>query len=229
MSKYKGIKLHSQQKRIAEDIIQSPATHICINSGRQAGKSVLLIQLLMYYSINFTDNILIVAPFVNQAIKIFDDFIKLTAGSELVKKSNRTEKTIKLNNGAEIFFKSGENPDVIRSGSYRFIFMDEAAFIKKGVFEEHIEPTTIAQSKKGVKIFMFSTPRGKNDFYKYCMKGKSNDSYYAYYKMSTRGILLYLRNSSLRRNVSSPQLNLSKNMMESSLIQQVYLSTLTLL
>lgn len=79
-------------------------------------------------------------------------------------------------NGAKIFFRSADNPDSIVSKGFSLIIIDEAAIISEQVFNTQILATA---RRKNCKIFLISTPRGKNWFYHKYMDGQdaSKDMY----------------------------------------------------
>lgn len=180
---YKGGTPHKGQQRILKGVLGGKERYNCINASRQSGKSFLLKQLILYFGINEVVDTLVVSPYNSQNTKIFDEVNKAIRNSNIIKKANRSEKIIELINGSTITFKSAENPTAIRGGTYKYVFCDEQAYFKEGVFQTVIAPTTAA--KKGARFFIFSTPRGKNEFYDLCVLGQNNDEKsYAYYYMS---------------------------------------------
>lgn len=181
---YKAARLHKGQKRIVKNILNNGTKYNLVNASRQSGKSFLLKQLLLYFGINDPgEKCVIISPFTSQNLKLFDEIFNSIIRSGVVKKHNRTEKWIELINGSRFVFKSAENPNSIRSGSYKYVFCDEFAFFKKDVWKLVINPTMAA--KKGSKAFIFSTPRGKNEFWELCMLGQNNEeSLYSYNFMS---------------------------------------------
>jgi hypothetical protein len=69
---------------------------------------------------------------------------------------------------SKIFFKSADAPDSIVSKGYHLIVVDEAALIKREVFEQQI----IGCARKGNPlVVLISTPRGKNWFWEYWQRG----------------------------------------------------------
>ena len=183
---YKGGRLHRGQIAIRDGIFKAKNKISIVNASRQSGKSFLLVQLLLFFAINEKNTILVVSAFNSQNLKILDEICYyLDLQSKLIVKKNRTDKQIVLVNGTIINFRSAESPDAIRGGSYNIVFCDEMAFYKKNVWKSVIAPTMV--SRIGSRAFLFSTPRGKNEFYDICMRGKSSkeeDKEYAYYFMS---------------------------------------------
>lgn len=181
---YKGGKLHKGQKKIVKNILKTNNKFTIVNSSRQAGKSYMLIQLILYYAINYPKkNLLVISPFNSQNLKIFKDLLRGIESSGIVKSANKSEHIIELINGSQIIFKSTENFAAIRGITSDYVFCDEFAFFKKEAWEEAIQPTMTARKKS--RAFIFSTPRGKNDFYKLAMLGMNpNEKQYQYYFMS---------------------------------------------
>jgi hypothetical protein len=183
MKIYKGARLHDGQKRIIKNLIAGNEKINCINAARQSGKSFMLQQLLLYFSLNEKCDILVVSPINSQNLKIYDSVFNALFKSGVIIHSNRTEKTLRMINNSVIYFKSAENYDNIRSGTYKYVFCDEFAFFKKDAWVDAINPTMAA--KKGSRAFLFSTPRGKNNFWEYCVLGQNTEELnYSYNYMS---------------------------------------------
>lgn len=94
-------------------------------------------------------------------------------GIELVR-SNAKDKVIELSNGSTIRMGSVSQPDSSVGRSYDLILFDEAALDKKGkdVYNIQLRPTL---DKLNSKVIFISTPRGKNYFYEFFMRGYSPD------------------------------------------------------
>lgn len=75
-----------------------------------------------------------------------------------------------LFNNSKIFFRSASNPESIVSKGFNIIVIDEAALILKDIFMKQILPTA---RRKGVQIFIITTPRGKNWVYEMYMSGQN--------------------------------------------------------
>lgn len=84
--------------------------------------------------------------------------------------TSRSGPTLTLYNGSTVLFKSADSPDNIVSKGFNRIIIDEAALIEEKTFTQQILGTA---RKKGIKIFMITTPRGKKHWtYRYFMKGQ---------------------------------------------------------
>lgn len=76
---------------------------------------------------------------------------------------------IHMFNGSRLYIRSATNPDSIVAKGYSLIIIDEAALIDKEVFMKQILPTA---RRKGCKIVLISTPRGKNWFHDLYLRGQ---------------------------------------------------------
>lgn len=110
----------------------------------------------------------------NECVKLLDPVI--------AKKSD--QEFIELVTGGVLDFWSLDNPYAGRSRKYKRSIIDEGAFAKSlwESWTQSIRPTLT--DLKG-DAFFFSTPRGKNDFFKIFMMGKQGDSNWASWQMST--------------------------------------------
>jgi hypothetical protein len=83
--------------------------------------------------------------------------------------------SIELINGSIIWAKSGEDPNALVGEGLDFMVLDEAARVKRDVWEVSLQPALM--DKKGGALFI-STPQGKNWFYELYMRGSQNDTEY---------------------------------------------------
>lgn len=79
-----------------------------------------------------------------------------------------SEKRIEFCSGGIIEVRSADNPDNLRGAGLDLIIIDEAAFIKKGVWTEALRPTLSDRQGRAVLI---STPKGRNEFFRLFQKG----------------------------------------------------------
>ncbi len=91
-----------------------------------------------------------------------------------VVRSNAKDKVIELINGSTVRMGSVGQPDSSVGRSYDLILFDEAALDSKGVdvYNIQLRPTL---DKINSKVIFISTPRGKNYFYDFFMRGFSDD------------------------------------------------------
>ena len=173
-----------KQKEIISGILNSPVKHHVICASRQFGKSMLSMNLVMYWAINEPtttgQRILWAAPSYNQSRKVMEELHAAIVDSEIVESANFSSNTIKLKTGSTIIFRSTERYEFIRGETFTSAILDEFAFMKDGAWKEAIRPTLIV---KGRKIIFISTPKGKNEFYNLYQQGLNPDqSNYKAYK-----------------------------------------------
>ena len=174
-----GHQLSEKQKEIKNSIINSDAFYHIVKSSRQFGKSFLLLQLLLFFSINNPkSNSLVTAPINAQVERLFFNVLYYLKDSGIIRKSNATHYSISLINGSTILFKTLERPNNIRGESIDYLFCDEAAFYKSDVFYTILQPMLLV---KGKKCLIFSTPKGKNFFYELYHRELNGDSNYKSY------------------------------------------------
>lgn len=171
---FRGIKPYYHQKVVIEEIKDSRGTGkvVVVNSSRQKGKSYLLSNLLLYFSINNSKtNSFCVSPTIKQAKTIYKNIVDAIVKTGIIKARNATDLTITLINGSTINFKSAEQRDALRGYTADFLCIDEAAFISDDIFYL-ILPWVDA---KNAPILMFSTPFIKSGFfYQYFNYGLDN-------------------------------------------------------
>lgn len=174
---FKGFKPYDFQKKIISDVLDREDMFYTLVCGRQVGKTLLLINMLLYYSINKPKSTLLwVSPFYSQAIKVLSQIIDAIERSGIVKEANKSERIITLINGSRIYFRSAEKPETIRGFSVDYAFLDEAQDIDDDAFNKSILPTLTA---KGKKCLIAGTPKTKNWFYQYFQRG-GEENYNSY-------------------------------------------------
>lgn len=180
--------LSDKQFEIYSNLIKSDAMYNTLNAGRQSGKSFTFSRVAATFAVIEKCNILIVAPYSVQ-VETFYNHIMTIEGINVFVKRRRLSPypEIVFKSGSVMHFRSADNPNSIRSKSYNYIFIDEAAFLKQKAFDLAISPTLIA-SGDSCKLFFASTPNGRSGlFYDLYIKGEDPDQYrytyqYMYYK-----------------------------------------------
>ncbi|MBI2300279.1 MAG: hypothetical protein HYU66_15265, partial [Armatimonadetes bacterium] len=83
----------------------------------------------------------------------------------------QSDRRIVLDNGAEITFRSADNPDHLRGAGLDFLVVDEAAFIPDAgtVWAEALRPTL---SDRLGRALIISTPRGRDWFWQIWQRGQ---------------------------------------------------------
>ena len=162
---------HVGQKQVIKGFSTSQHKFGTVVTSRQWGKSLLGQNLLLYWLLqNPNQKGCWISPIYNQAKKVFQELSD--ASNSIIQQSNKAELTIKFVNGSTLQFLSSERPDSVRGFSFHYMVVDEAAYVNERGFETAILPTLTALGKK---CLIISTPKSKNWFYKYYLKG-SNDS-----------------------------------------------------
>ena len=172
-----GFRPHKGQTRVINKIVNGSEKYITVVSPRQQGKSLLLINLILYYGINEKGSkIGIIAPIYQQARKLMEDLYEAIKDSGLVETTNFSNHEIKLKTGSKIYFRSSEREDGLRGYTFNYLFMDEASYQSEDAYRRAIEPTALVHGKK---VVLFSTPRGRDWFYQMYKLG--HDSEYPNY------------------------------------------------
>ena len=180
-----GAKLHPGQLAVTKAIFNSKCFYHTIVSPRQWGKSFFCCQLMLAYALNNPNSkLMYCSPTYAQAAKNYKEIIAGIQDSGLIKKFNGAENSIIFVNGSELFFKSVMNADNLRGYSINYMFLDECSSYKESIFNTVLRPML---STIGKNCFLFSTPKGKsNFFYDMYMKGiDPNEKRYASYKCVT--------------------------------------------
>ena len=178
--KFTGFTPHAKQRDMVNDIISSAAKYHVACVGRQFGKSLMAINLSLYWMINNGPvKVLWVSPVYSQTTKVQKELMQAIGASGIVKNCNYSDNYIKLKNGSEIIFRSAEKYDNIRGLTVDYGILDEAAFMKEDAWKEAIKPVFLVRGKK---VLFISTPKGKNWFHELYQLARSNDydNYIAY-------------------------------------------------
>jgi hypothetical protein len=177
--RYTGFTPHPKQREMIASILDSDAMYHVTCVGRQFGKSLMGINLALYWAINNTGvKVLWVSPVYSQTQKVQKEIMAAIGASGLVDSCNYSNNNITLKNGSEIIFRSAEKYDNIRGLTCQFGILDESAFMKSDAWTEAIRPIFLtASNKPGIKpkILFCSTPKGKNWFYDLFQLGNSPD------------------------------------------------------
>ncbi|MCP3699709.1 MAG: hypothetical protein GY920_14325, partial [Aliivibrio sp.] len=155
---YTGFTPHPKQRDMVNGIITSDAKYHVACVGRQFGKSMMAMNLVLYWAINNGPcKILWVSPVYSQTSKVQKELMAAIGASGIVKSCNYSENYISLKNGSEILFRSAEKYDNIRGLTMDYGVLDEAAFMKEDAWREAIKPVFLVRGKK---VLFISTPKG---------------------------------------------------------------------
>lgn len=173
-----SIPLNPGQRGFVDKVLSHESRHVfywTVATSRQAGKTTLVTQLMTYYAV--TDpgcHCYYTAPTYSLSKKQFKAIVKGIEGTGLIKSKDASDYTIELINGSVMSFRSVSLPENLRGDSVSYMFLDEAGLYKEETFTTILKPMLTV---RGRKCFIFSTPRGKNWFYKYFQWGLSDDLY----------------------------------------------------
>ena len=155
-----GFTPHQAQK----EILKSESRDIAICAGRGFGKSIFAAYRAMKTLLADDKKIAIIAPTYDLAQKPFNYlnlWIAKSFRNMLAGLSSRIPQQIITPWNSQLYCKSADNPTSILGERYDLVIVDEAARIKRNVFNTYIFPTT----SKGGKSLFISTPFGKGWFY----------------------------------------------------------------
>lgn len=158
-----------------EEVMSCTAHKKVIRAGRRVGKtSTIAILILWYLSTNEDYNVLVVAPYEIQVIKIFDEINRLLDKAPNLRRSvNRNTRApcrLGFNNGSmAIGFSSGPHSAAgatkIRGQDADYIFIDEADYINQVDTEAIL---AILASHPDTCLWGSSTPTGRHEkFYQW--------------------------------------------------------------
>tara|TARA_B100000767_G_scaffold272114_1_gene299123 strand:+ start:1465 stop:2691 length:1227 start_codon:yes stop_codon:yes gene_type:complete len=170
---FTGFTPHTKQKEMINSILESKSKFHVACVGRQFGKSLMAMNLVLYWGINKGPvKCLWVSPVYSQTDKVQKELMAAIGDSGLVKSCNYSSNEITLKNGTQILFRSAERYDNIRGLTCDYGVIDEAAFCKDEAWQEAIRPVFMVRGKK---VLFISTPKGKNFFYDLYQLGVSED------------------------------------------------------
>ena len=167
------------QREFIDLYADSPHIFGILVSPRGAGKTLLSINLALYWLLkNNNSKLGYITPIYSLGKEVFEIIQSRT--TDLIESSNKSDLTIKFINGSSIKFLSADRADSVRGFRFHYLILDEVAYLNKQDIENAILPTL---NPNGRKCLMISTPRGKNHFYEYYLKGQEGNSDYISYRI----------------------------------------------
>lgn len=152
---------YEKQKQFINKFLSTEELFGVVVAPRGSGKTLLGINMLLYWLLeNGGSKGGWISPVYSQAKSVFDTIT--VSAKELIESSNRMETSITFINGSTLKFLSGDSPDSIRGFRFKYLVIDEVAFIKERTIDQVILPTL---NPSGIKCLMISTPKSKNHFY----------------------------------------------------------------
>ena len=167
-------KPYAKQREFIDLYADSPHLFGVLNAPRGSGKTLFAINMTLYWLLRNNDTKLgYITPIYSLGKEVFEIIQSKT--HDLIESSNKSDLTIKFINGSSIKFLSADRADSVRGFRFHYMIMDETAYLNKNTIEKAILPTL---NPNGRKCLMISTPRGKNHFYEYYLRGQQGDSDY---------------------------------------------------
>ena len=169
----RGFSPYKKQQEWIETIEREDVKYVTITTGRQVGKSLFGLNMLLKWGLETPNQIIMfVSPIYSQARKVFEDLERAVGDTHLIKSKNKSNYDIEFVNGTKIMFRSAERPDGLRGYTLTHLVVDEAAFISDNVWDTILKPTILVNGKK---CLFTSTPKGRNWFFNLHLRGMDED------------------------------------------------------
>ena len=170
MRTVKIIDLHPGQQKARDMIKDAGAKWNIMVCGRQWGKTLFSsAQMTAWMMSNPNSKGIWISPFTAQSEQIYFEMVQRCGA--FIKSSNSQNKRIVWFNNSILVFKSGENYEAIRGGTYDYGVIDEMAFLRAEAWPV-IRPCFSVQGKK---VLLISTPHIKNHFWDFYQLGLDQD------------------------------------------------------
>jgi hypothetical protein len=143
-----------------------------MDAGRRWGKTLTGLNWLLEGVCKVPGEYWWVAPIYSQGKMAFRTFLLAAQRGKaegVFKSVSHSEMRVGFVNGAAMTFKSADNPDNLRGEGLHRVVVDEAARVKREVWEEVLRP---AVSDTHGRVLFISTPKGKNWFYELWTRGQ---------------------------------------------------------
>ncbi len=167
---------HLKQREVLDSLLDNNVFSTIAIIGRQWGKSLLAENIAIYWALNDPGcTVFFVSPTDSQNLRMYNEIIESIIGSGCIKSKRMPRGGIEISftNKSKILFRSAAAEDSLRGQPVEYMILDEAAFIKKETVEVILLPML---SSRGKKIYISSTPKGKNWVYEWFLKGKIEPS-----------------------------------------------------
>lgn len=181
---------HSGQVELLRGLVGKKDSVIV--TGRQWGKSLSMAWYVCWWMLRYPHrHVRIFAPTLDQARIIFNEvanlFRQYPLNSMLAKKIiDFPFPNITLTNGSQCHARGANSPEFIRGQPTHLAIVDEAGYVKDGVFPNVIQPLfTVTGKTEGNGIIRISTPFGQGDFFDGAMSAQSDKSGAKLYKHFT--------------------------------------------
>lgn len=162
-----GPTLFEHQKAVVRKLdSMQPGGTLVVKSARQRGKTLLMSNILLRQSINFSNTTSIICePSWAQCKRVFRSIVKACRGIPIIENANAGDMVVYFKNGSEIQFLSGSQADdnvrgstVSRNG---VLIFDEAAFLR----DSFVQKCVPFRNANRAKIIATSTPMFKEHYF----------------------------------------------------------------
>jgi len=176
-----GQSLHPKQDEIAMQMYSNNTKYNNCICGRNFGKTVLLREGVFFHATYEKCKIYVISANFGVLSEIFSSIIEVLSESGWIYSSVKGHAMI-LINGSSIEFYSYDKPEGLRGHNFaNYIFFDEAAKLADWAWDYIVQQ--ICYTPK--KVYTFSTPRGKNWYYKFCQRASSDPYNFVNFKGTT--------------------------------------------
>ena len=170
---------YQKQKQVIDGFIDSDQLFGVVVAPRGSGKSLLGMNMLLYWALAGPKRKTAwISPIYNQGKSIYDQIVE--AAKDVIIANNRQDLLITFVNGSTVKFLSTDNMDTIRGFRFSHMVIDEMAFMKELAIEQVVLPTL---NPSGKKCLIISTPKGKNFFYNWFIRGQQGDGSVVSYRI----------------------------------------------
>ncbi|MCR4399113.1 MAG: terminase family protein, partial [Firmicutes bacterium] len=153
------IRINYRPHRYQRAFHQSKARFRLFIAGRRGGKTLGAAQEAVKLALTIPGGMgWIVAPTYPMSRVAWRQFLK-TLPKPLIRSHNKAERIVELVNGHVVECRSAHKPEDLVGEGLDWLWVDEAARVKREAWEESLRPTLT--DKKG-RAFFTTTPRGRN-------------------------------------------------------------------
>ena len=170
---FMGYKPHNGQSKLHFPS-KGEARFFVMICGRRFGKSTAAAMEATYYASQPNKRVWLVGLSYDKADIMFREVWKRMVIGKYndIEKASEKERYIRFKWGSVIEGKSADNPDSLVGAGLDLLVIDEAAKVKRKIWEMYLSPTLA--DKKDSKCVFISTPEGFNWLYDLFLLGKSD-------------------------------------------------------
>lgn len=157
-------------------IAKHPAKVKILTAGRRYGKTVLG-GVIAVNMLRQDGKVLWMPPNYKNARPLWRWALSVCAGHPEYFNINKSERTIETKRGGMLGIYTGDNADSARGEDFDVAIVDEAPLLQEDVITDVIIPTL---ADRNGDLLCIGTPKGKNWFYQWWLKGQSGeDGFYS--------------------------------------------------